>query len=114
MFSSACKARSVHANIYMDSASGGSTSQVIRSDKRLQVMATALTDSKDFTHFMTGLRSRNGEHRNQDVSTSINLIIEMQKLFELEWQLAVKQNNKELIRTAVDNGLFHISLIVGV
>ena len=35
-------------------------------------------------------------------------MIEMQRLLELEWQMAVKQNDKECIRTAADNCLFHI------
>ena len=59
--SSARKARSVHANIYMASISGGETSQVVQSDEGLKVMSSAPTDSKWFTRFMTGLRSRIGE-----------------------------------------------------
>ena len=62
--SSAQKARSVHANINIDSASGGATLQVIRSDKGLQVMDSALTDSEWFTRFTTGLCLSIGERRN--------------------------------------------------
>ena len=91
---SARKSRSVHANIYMASASGGATSQVIRSYKGIQVMDSDPTESKWFTHFMTGICSRIGEHINQDAEISIALMIEMQWLLELEWQLAVKQNDK--------------------
>ena len=98
----------MHANIYMASASGGATSQVIWSEKGLQVMASAFTYSESFTRFMTGLCSRIGERRNQDAEISIELMIEMQRLLELEWKLTGKQNNKERIRTAADNGSFHI------
>ena len=104
--SSARKARLVHANIYMASASGEVTSQVIRSDKGLQVMASSPTDSECFTRFTNGLRSRIGERRNQDAAIFIALMIEIQQLLELEWQLAVKQKTKELIRTLAKNGSF--------
>ena len=39
------KTRSVHANIYINSSSCGEKLQVIHSDKGLQVMASAPTDS---------------------------------------------------------------------
>ena len=105
--SSARKARSVHANIYMASASGGATPQVIRSDKGVQVMAGPPTESEWFTRFMPGLHSSIGERINQDAYIYIALMIEMQQLLELGWNLAVKQSNKEHIRTAAENGLFH-------
>ena len=76
------KAMSLHANIYMSSASGGATSQVIRSDKRLKFMDIYPTDSDWFTGFMTDLRSRIVEHINQDAVISIALMIKMQRLFE--------------------------------
>ena len=53
--SSACKDRLVHKNIYMTSASGGATLQVIWSDKLIQVMDSVPTDSEWFTRFMTDL-----------------------------------------------------------
>ena len=111
---SAHKTRSVHKNIYMASDSGGETSQVIWSEKRLQVMASSPTDSKLFTHFVNGLRSSIGEIRNQDAAISIALMIKMQQLLELEWQMEVKQDDKESIRTAADNGLFHIFTYCGI
>ena len=40
-------------------------------------------------------------------------MIEMQWLLELEWQLAVKQNDKEQRRTEADNGLFQIFTYCG-
>ena len=97
----------------MASASGGATLQVIWSDKGLQVMASSPTESEWVARFMTGLHSRIGERRNQDAETSIALMIEMQHLLELEWHLEVKQNDKELIRTAAENGLFHIFTYCG-
>ena len=63
-FSSAYKDSSVHENIYMDSAYGGAILKVIRSDKGLQVMDSALTDSEWFTRFTTGLCLSIGERRN--------------------------------------------------
>ena len=82
--SSARKARSVHANIYMASASGGATLQVIRSDKGLQVMDSDLTESECFRRFMAGVCSRIGERRNLDAAISIILMIEIQRLLELQ------------------------------
>ena len=73
----------VHANIYMASASGGETLQVIWSDKGLHIMASAPSDSKWFTRFMTGLLSRIGERRKQDAEISIALMILIQRLLEL-------------------------------
>ena len=64
----------------MASTSGGVAPQIIWSDQGLQVMASAPTDSKWFTRFMTGLRSKIGERRNQDALISIVLIIEIQRL----------------------------------
>ena len=92
--SSVHKAASVHANIYMASASGGETFQFIRSDKGLQFMASYPTESEWFTRFMAGLFSRIGERRNLHTEISIELMIEMHRLLELEWHLEVKQNNK--------------------
>ena len=80
---SARKARSVHVNIYMASDYGGASSQVIRIDKGMQVMASSPTESEWFTHFMTDLWSRIGEIRNQDAEISITLMIKMQRLLEL-------------------------------
>ena len=54
------KAMLVHSNIYMSSASGGVTSQAIRVDKGLQVMASVPTDYEWFTRFITGLHSMIG------------------------------------------------------
>ena len=97
----------------MDSAYGGAILKVIRSDKGLQVMDSPPTDSEWFTHFMTCLFSRIGEHRNQDTDISIVLMIEIQRLLELKWQLSVKKNDKEPIITAADNGSFHIFTYCG-
>ena len=76
----------------------------MRSDKWIQVMNVSPTDSEWFTRFMAGLFSRIGERRNQYTEISIALMIEMHRLLELEWHLEVKQNNKECIRTAAENG----------
>ena len=88
----------------MAGASSGATSQVIWSDKGLQVIASAPTDPKWFTRFMTGLCSRIGNHRKQDATIYIVLMVEMQRLLKLEWNLEVKQNNKEHIRAVAENG----------
>ena len=52
---------------------------------------------------MTGPCSRIGEHRNLDAEISIALMIEIQRFLELEWQVAVKKNGKDRIRTAAEN-----------
>ena len=62
---------------------------------------------------MTGLLSSISECRNQDAEFFIALMIEMQRLLELDWQLAVKQNDKGSIRTAAENGSFHIFTYCG-
>ena len=77
-------------------------------------MASAPTDSKLFTRFMTGLCSRIGASRKKDAAIYIVLMIEMLQLLKLEWYLAVKQNNKELTRTAAENYLFHIFTYCGI
>ena len=74
----------MHENIYMASASGEATTQVIYSDKGTQVMASSPNDSEWFTRFMTGLCSRISERRKQDAEISISLMIGMQRLLELE------------------------------
>ena len=112
--SSAQKTRLVHTKMYMASASGISTLQVIRSDKGIQFMASAPTESEWFTRFITCICSSIGECRNQDAAISVVLMIEIQRLLELEWQLAVQQNYKERIITVAENGLFQILLIVRV
>ena len=38
----------------------------------------------------------------------------MQRLLELEWNLAVKQNDKRHIITVADNGSFHIFTYCGI
>ena len=71
------------------------------------------TDFEWFTCFMTGLWSRIGEIKNQYVEISIYLMIEIQRLLELQWQLEVKQKDKERIITAAENGSFHIFTYCG-
>ena len=87
---------------------GGAASQVVWSDKGLKIMASTPTYSEWFTRFMTVIFSRIGERRNQDAAIYIALILEIQPLLEFEWQLTVKQNNKERIRTTAENALFQI------
>ena len=103
-----------HTNIYMAGASGGATSQVNWIYKGLQVISSAPNDSEWFTCFMTGIFSRIGECINQDAEISIELMIEIQRLLELEWNLTVKQNKKEDIRTAAENGSFRIFPCCGI
>jgi hypothetical protein len=83
-YSSARKARSVYAHIYLASGIGGETSQAIRSDKGHQPLSNALANSEWFNHFVTGLRSLIGERRKQDAEISIALMIEFQRRLELE------------------------------
>jgi hypothetical protein len=112
-YSSAHKARSVHANIHLASGLGGATSQAIRSDKGHQPISNTPTESEWFNHFMTGLQSRIGERRKQDAAISIALMIELQKRLELEWQAATARNDKECIRKATENGSFHVFTFCG-
>ena len=77
-------------------------------------MASAPTDSKWFTRFMNGISSGISECKKQDAKFSIALMIEMQRLLELECQMAVKQNNNERIRTAAENDLYHIFTYCGI
>jgi hypothetical protein len=62
---------------------------------------------------MTGLRSRIRERRKQDAAISIALMIELQKRLELEWQAATARHDKERIRRATENGLFHVFTFCG-
>ena len=97
----------------MSSDSSGATLQIIPSEKGLQNMASAPTESEWFTRFMTGLHSNIGEHRKQDAAISIGFLIETQRLLELDWQLSVNQNDKERIRTADKIGSIHIFTYCG-
>ena len=72
------------------------------------------TDFEWFTCFMTGLWSRIGEIKNQYVEISIYLMIEIQRLLELEWQMEVNKNDKGHIRTAAENGSFHFFNYCGI
>ena len=71
-------------------------------------MYSAPNDSECFTRFVTGLCSGIGELRKDDAEISGALMIKMKRLLELVWQMEVKQNNKELIRTTDKNDSFHI------
>ena len=65
-FSSERKAQSVHSNIFMSIALGGSTAKSVCSDKGRQYLTTAPIDNEWFGCFMTGLRVCVGERRRQD------------------------------------------------
>jgi hypothetical protein len=109
-FSSARKARSVHANMFMASDQGGATSKDIRSDKGQKTLSATQTDTEWFCRFMTGLRSRIGERRRQDAAISIALMVEFQKRLEAKWQEAVIKNYIGLMRETADDGaLFHVN-----
>jgi hypothetical protein len=112
-FSSARKARSVHANMFMASAQGGPTSKAIQSDKGHKTLSATPTDTKWFSQFMTGLRSRIGERHRQDAAISIALMVELQKRLEANWQEAVIKNNMGLMRETAEDGAFFLLTYCG-
>jgi hypothetical protein len=112
-YSSARKAQSVQANIYIAHAGGGATAQAIRSVRGHRAIACAPTDSEWFSHFMTGLKSRIGERRKQDAAIFIALMVEIKRRLELEWQLATRLMNKDRERAAAEHGSFHVLTYCG-
>ena len=87
-YSSARRARSVYTNLYRASARGIQGSQVWRSEKHRFVTTDAPSDTEWYDRFATGFRSRVGERRKQDAAISIEIMLEIQRLFENEWQAA--------------------------
>jgi hypothetical protein len=111
--SSARKARSVHANMFMASAQGGATSKAIRIDKGHKTLSAAPTDTEWFCRFMTGLRSRIGERHRQDAAISIELMLELQKRLEAKWQEAVIKNDIGLMRDTAEDVAFFLFTYCG-
>jgi hypothetical protein len=112
-FSSARKAHSVHANMFMASAQGGATSKAIRSDKGHKTLSAAPTDTKWICRSTMGLRSRIGERRRQDAEISIALMVEFQKQLEAKWQEAVIKNDMGLMRETAEDGAFFLFTYCG-
>lgn len=90
-FSSVRKARSVHTDVYRASAKGAEGTIVWRSEKQRFVATEAPSDSEWFSAFMAGFRSRVGERRKQDAAIPIEVMCEVQKIFEEDWAMAQDQ-----------------------
>ncbi len=85
-YSSARKAWTVHTDVYRASARAIEGTLVWRSERGRFVATTAPSDSEWFASFMSGFRSRVGERRKQDAAISIEVMLEIQALFEEDWE----------------------------
>ena len=88
-FSSTRKARAVHSDVHKASARAAEGALVWQAEKKRFVTTKAPADSEWFDAFVTGLRSRVGERRKQDHAISIEVICEVQKIFEEDWEAAL-------------------------
>jgi hypothetical protein len=84
-YSSIRKVRSLHTNVYNASASSASSTMVWRSEKGRFVATTASSDREwHVRRFMSGLHARICDRRKRDAAISIEQMIALQKLLEVE------------------------------
>ena len=87
-FSAARRARTVHTNMFKASARGCECSLYLRTDQKRTVASLNPTDSEFYTLFTKGLQNRVGERVKRDLAVSIEIVIEIQKIAEIEWNRA--------------------------
>ena len=86
-FSSVRKARTVFSNVWRASSRGTSDSLFWRIDGRQRgVSSKAPVESEWFTRFMKGIGNRLGQRTRQDAAISIEVMMELMKRFEDEFQ----------------------------
>ena len=95
-YSSVRKVRSlVHTNIHNASAKSAFSTLVWRSEKGRFVTTTASSDREWHVRFMSGLHARIGDkRRKRDAAISIEQMILLEHLLEVEWREAVEDQDK--------------------
>ena len=92
-YSSVRKVRSLHTNLYNASAQSVSSALVWRSEKGRFITTTAPSDREWHVRFMSGLHARIGDRRKCDAEISIEQILAIQRLLEVEWHEASGQQD---------------------
>jgi hypothetical protein len=109
-WSTVCKARSVHTNVYQSAASNIQGALVWRSEKARFVATAAPTDSPWFVHFMTGARARVGERIVQDAAISIGVMLATQAMLETEWATAEAAGHETTSLEVAEHATFFLFL----
>jgi hypothetical protein len=78
----------VHTNMFRSSAQGYALSLYVRTDKQRSIVPKNPTDSEFYTLFTKGLEARVGQRVKRDRALSVEIIIEMQRISEVEWEEA--------------------------
>ena len=86
-YSTCRKVRSVHMNHFRASAKGLEQSAMWRGDKGAKIVSTnkAPTVTDWYDNFNAGFRARVGERVKRDAAISIEIMLELQALYEKEW-----------------------------
>lgn len=87
-FSAARKARSVFSNNWMRSPKCAESASYWRSDTKRMVAGNLPTDTEWFTRFIAGTRNRMGVRIRQDLAISIEVMLRIQNLFEIDWGMS--------------------------
>lgn len=93
-YSSARKARSVHANVHQASARGAMQAAIWKGERTRMTQAQGPSDSEWFARFIQGYKSRVGVRRKQDAAISIGIMLALQESLETEWDREIQR--KEL------------------
>jgi hypothetical protein len=107
-YSSIRKVRSLHTNLHNASAKAISSTLVWRSDKGRFITTTAPSDREWHVRFMSGLHSRIGDRRKRDAAISIEQMIAVQALLEVEWQDASEQQDAVAQRRIAETACFFL------
>jgi hypothetical protein len=94
-FSAARRARTIHTNVFKASAKGHELSLFVRTDKKRSIVSVNPTDTEFYTMFTIGLESRIGQRVKRDCAVSVELVVELQKMVEKDWEEAVLENDME-------------------
>jgi hypothetical protein len=102
------KVRSLHTNIYNASAKSASSTLVWRSEKGRFITTTAPSDREWHVRFMSGLHARIGDRRKRDAAISIEQMLAIQHLLEMEWREASEQHDTAAQRRIAETACFFL------
>jgi hypothetical protein len=100
--------------MYKSSALGAASSTLIlRAEKKRLYSTQSPHDGDFFTMFMAGLRARVGERRKQDAAISVGLMIEIQRIFELDWNQALECDDRVTMREVAEHAVYFFFCFYG-
>ena len=98
----------LHTNIHNASAKSASSTLVWHLEKGCFITTTASSDREWHVRFMSGLHPRIGDRRKRDAAISIEQMVAVQRLHEMEWREAAEAQDTGTQRRIAETARFFL------